>query len=53
VIPILGLAGCMVLAFALPLPSVATGVAVVGLGAAVYGVRRLSNRGRTAPPHIH
>jgi APA family basic amino acid/polyamine antiporter len=44
VIPILGLAGCMVLAFALPVPSVATGLAVVGLGAVVYGVRWMSVR---------
>ncbi|MEV3903181.1 APC family permease [Mycobacterium sp. NPDC050551] len=44
VIPVLGLAGCIVLAFALPLPSVITGVAVVGLGATVYGVRTLIRR---------
>ena len=43
-VPVLGLAGCMVLAFALPVPSVAAGVAVVGLGAAIYGVRRLIRR---------
>jgi hypothetical protein len=34
----------MVLAFALPVPSVATGLAVVGLGAVVYGVRWMSVR---------
>jgi APA family basic amino acid/polyamine antiporter len=43
-IPIVGLAGCIVLAFALPLPSVITGAAVIGLGAAVYGVRTLIRR---------
>ncbi|MGV0746122.1 APC family permease [Mycolicibacterium sp. XJ870] len=41
VIPALGLVGCLVLAFTLPLPSVLTGLAVVAVGAAVYGVRRL------------
>ncbi|WP_327325457.1 amino acid permease [Streptomyces sp. NBC_01210] len=36
-----GLVGCLVLAFALPLSSVAAGAAVLAVGAAVYGVRRL------------
>lgn len=40
VIPALGLAGCLVLAFSLPLTSVLTGLAVVALGAVIYGVRR-------------
>ncbi len=40
VIPALGLAGCLVLAFSLPLTSVLTGLAVVTLGAVIYGVRR-------------
>ncbi|MFI9823565.1 APC family permease [Streptomyces sp. NPDC052013] len=40
IIPVLGLAGCLVLAFALPLTSVVTGSAVLTLGAAAYGVRR-------------
>ncbi|WKG06402.1 APC family permease [Mycolicibacterium sp. HK-90] len=40
VIPALGLAGCLVLAFTLPLPSVIAGLAVVALGAAIYAVRR-------------
>lgn len=44
VIPAVGLAGCILLAFALPLASVFTGVAVVAVGAALYwarsGVRR-------------
>lgn len=42
VIPAAGLAGCLVLAFALPLASVATGAAVAAVGAAAYGVRRLA-----------
>ncbi|MGW4232044.1 APC family permease [Streptomyces sp. NPDC004980] len=40
VIPVLGLAGCLVLAFALPVSSVIWGAAVLALGAAAYGVRR-------------
>ena len=36
--PALGLAGCLVLAFALPLTSVLVGVAVVAIGAAAYVV---------------
>ncbi|MGW3736430.1 APC family permease [Streptomyces sp. NPDC005148] len=40
VIPVLGLAGCLILAFALPLSSVIWGAAVLALGAAAYGVRR-------------
>ncbi|HZG02800.1 MAG TPA: APC family permease [Streptomyces sp.] len=40
IVPALGLAGCVVLAFALPLVSVASGAAVLAVGAAVYGVRR-------------
>ncbi|MFF0076937.1 APC family permease [Streptomyces sp. NPDC005494] len=39
-IPVLGLAGCLVLAFALPVSSVVLGAAVLALGAAAYGVRR-------------
>ncbi|MFE5957954.1 APC family permease [Streptomyces rubiginosohelvolus] len=39
-IPAVGLAGCIVLAFALPLSSVISGAAVIALGAAVYAVRR-------------
>ncbi|MCT6782113.1 APC family permease [Streptomyces sp. CS7] len=45
-IPAVGLAGCLVLAFALPVSSVISGVAVIALGAAVYAVRRpLTARG--------
>lgn len=40
VLPALGLAGCLLLAFALPLVSVITGVAVLALGAVAYLVRR-------------
>jgi APA family basic amino acid/polyamine antiporter len=40
VIPTAGLIGWVVLAFTLPVTSVAIGVAVVLLGAVVYAVRR-------------
>ncbi|MFI8510065.1 APC family permease [Streptomyces sp. NPDC085460] len=40
VVPAVGLAGCLVLAFALPLSSVVTGATVLAVGAAVYGMRR-------------
>ncbi|MEW2360198.1 amino acid permease, partial [Spirillospora sp. NPDC029432] len=40
-VPVLGLAGCLALAFALPLPSVLSGGAVLAAGAAWYGARRL------------
>ncbi|MEU0804014.1 APC family permease [Streptomyces sp. NPDC005970] len=40
IIPVVGLAGCLVLAFALPVASVTSGAAVVAVGAAAYGVRR-------------
>ncbi|MFE9470633.1 APC family permease [Streptomyces griseofuscus] len=40
-IPALGLAGCLALAFALPLSSVASGAAVLAFGAAVYGTRHV------------
>ncbi|MEB3030630.1 APC family permease [Mycolicibacter sp. MYC340] len=39
-IPVLGLVGCAVLAFALPPASVVSGAAVIAVGAAVYGLRR-------------
>jgi APA family basic amino acid/polyamine antiporter len=41
VIPALGLAGCLLLAFSLPLSSVLIGTGVVLVGAVVYAVRRL------------
>lgn len=40
IIPLVGLVGCLVLAFALPLASVLTGAAVLAAGALAYGVRR-------------
>ncbi len=40
-ISIIGLFGCLVLAFTLPRSAVATGAAVVAAGALVYGLRRL------------
>ncbi|SQD95046.1 MULTISPECIES: APC family permease [unclassified Parafrankia] len=40
-IPVLGLAGCLTLAFALPPASVIAGVAVLAVGAAAYGIRRM------------
>ncbi|MCX4640439.1 APC family permease [Streptomyces platensis] len=44
-IPAVGLAGCLVLAFALPLTSVLSGATVLACGAAAYGLRRaLSTR---------
>ncbi|WP_156726479.1 APC family permease [Streptomyces apocyni] len=46
VLPVLGLAGCLVLAFALPLSSVLTGAAVLGVGAGAYAVRRRLRTGR-------
>ncbi|NJC72469.1 APC family permease [Planosporangium thailandense] len=48
-VPVLGLAGCLALALALPPRSVISGVAVLAVGAAAYGVRRaLARRGRSA-----
>ncbi|WP_405880353.1 APC family permease [Streptomyces sp. NBC_01136] len=38
-VPVLGLVGCVTLAFALPGVSVVAGAAVLGVGAAAYGVR--------------
>lgn len=43
-IPIVGGLGCVVLAFALPLTSVLSGVTVIGLGVAAYVVRRTVRR---------
>jgi APA family basic amino acid/polyamine antiporter len=40
VIPVVGLVGCVVLAFSLPLSSVLTGAAVVAIGAVAYVFRR-------------
>jgi APA family basic amino acid/polyamine antiporter len=44
VIPVLGLVGCAVLAFSLPLTSVLAGVVVVLIGTVAYWVRRGSSR---------
>ncbi|MFF5809608.1 APC family permease [Streptomyces sp. NPDC012746] len=40
IVPVVGLAGCLVLAFALPASSVVSGAAVLAAGAAAYAVRR-------------
>ncbi|MBT2430462.1 amino acid permease [Streptomyces sp. ISL-112] len=40
IVPVVGLAGCLVLAFALPASSVISGVGVLAAGAAAYGIRR-------------
>ncbi|MGI5169883.1 APC family permease [Spirillospora sp. CA-253888] len=45
-VPAVGLAGCLALAFALPLPAVLTGAAVLAVGAGVYAVRHLVGGGR-------
>jgi len=53
-IPVVGFLGCVVLAFALPLISVISGAAVVGVGVAAYGLRRVGGfrrrRSRTGRP---
>jgi APA family basic amino acid/polyamine antiporter len=46
VIPVAGLVGCVVLAFSLPVSSVLTGVAVVAIGAAAYGLRGIPRLAR-------
>ncbi|UQA91935.1 APC family permease [Streptomyces halobius] len=40
VVPVVGLAGCLVLAFALPVSSVISGAAVLAVGTAAFGIRR-------------
>ncbi|MFD0269393.1 APC family permease [Streptomyces sp. NPDC127106] len=40
IVPVLGLAGCLVLAFALPASSVVSGAAVLAAGAAAFGIRK-------------
>ena len=44
VLPAVGLAGCLLLAFALPMASVVAGAAVLALGAAGYAARRRMRR---------
>lgn len=39
-IPVIGLTGCVVLAFAMPLPSVLSGLVVLAIGVAAYAIRR-------------
>jgi amino acid transporter len=41
-IPVIGLVGCLALAGALPLSSVLSGVAVLGVGVAAYAIRRVA-----------
>ncbi|WP_410814932.1 APC family permease [Micromonospora sp. 067-2] len=45
-VPMLGLAGCLVLAIALPPRSVIAGIVVVAIGALIYGLRHLAWRRR-------
>ncbi|MGO8771514.1 MAG: APC family permease [Mycobacterium sp.] len=40
-IPLIGLSGCVILACAMPLSSVLSGVTVLGVGVAAYGIRRV------------
>ncbi|GHB54892.1 putative transporter [Streptomyces cirratus] len=40
IVPVVGAAGCLVLAFALPVASVLSGSAVIAAGAAAYGLRK-------------
>ncbi|GAA3798123.1 APC family permease [Streptomyces chiangmaiensis] len=48
VVPVVGLVGCLLLAFTLPVTSVAWGVAVLVLGAAAYGLRHAVTPRRTS-----
>ncbi|MGA4837628.1 APC family permease [Streptomyces sp. G45] len=47
-VPVVGLLGCLALAFALPLSSVLSGAAVLALGAGVFAVRRVVGEQRGA-----
>ncbi|MFG2029819.1 APC family permease [Streptomyces sp. NPDC048825] len=47
IVPAVGLAGCLLLAFTLPAASVAWGTAVLVLGIAAYGIRRAVTARRT------
>ncbi|MFE1259506.1 APC family permease [Streptomyces albogriseolus] len=49
VVPALGFAGCLALAFSLPWTSVAVGAAVLGAGVAAYGVRKVWGRRQGDP----
>ncbi len=46
-IPVIGLVGCVVLAFAMPLSSVLAGATVLGIGVAAYAIRRGMTGSRT------
>ncbi|WP_419997276.1 APC family permease [Streptomyces boninensis] len=46
-VPVTGLLGCLVLAFALPVTSIAAGAGVLAVGVAAYLVRRAWRQGRT------
>ncbi|MBT2424655.1 MULTISPECIES: APC family permease [unclassified Streptomyces] len=48
IVPVVGLAGCLVLACALPPSSVVSGAAVLAVGAAAYGIRRALASRRTS-----
>ncbi|CAA0131699.1 putative transporter [Mycolicibacterium vanbaalenii] len=43
-VPVVGAIGCVVLAFALPVSSVISGAAVLGVGVAAYRIRRIVTR---------
>ncbi|KOU38105.1 transporter [Streptomyces sp. WM4235] len=45
-VPVIGLAGCAVLAFALPLGAVISGIAVLGLGTVLHALREAAARSR-------
>lgn len=51
VVPVLGLAGCLVLVCTLPLSSIVTGAVVMAVGALVYGLRRGIAGASTTPMH--
>jgi APA family basic amino acid/polyamine antiporter len=44
IIPVVGTAGCLALAFALPLTSVLAGAGVIALGAIAYALRKTAAR---------
>jgi APA family basic amino acid/polyamine antiporter len=44
IVPILGLVGCLIVAFALPVPSVISGTTVLAIGIAIYALRRSRHR---------
>ncbi|MEV5154634.1 APC family permease [Streptomyces werraensis] len=50
VVPAVGFAGCLALAFSLPWTSVAVGAAVLGAGVVAYGVRKVRGRGQGNHP---